>query len=82
MIMTPGWVRAWPNIMAALGWDAVDVRINLGRYSRILLLEPGINPLNDEEILSFFDLTQVPIDIEPLELDHFEQTLTKLLHEL
>jgi hypothetical protein len=80
MIMTPGWVRAWPGIMAALGWDAVDVRMNLGRYNRILLLEPGINPLTDEEILTFFDLTQVPIDIQVLELQHFRNTLAALLH--
>lgn len=79
MIMTPGWIRAWPGIMAALGWDAVDVRINLGRYNRILLLEPGINPLTDEDILAFFDLTQVPIDIESLELQYFRQVLAGLL---
>jgi hypothetical protein len=79
MIMTPGWIRAWPGIMAALGWDAVDVRINLGRYNRILLLDPGINPLTDEEILAFFDLTQVLIDIETLELQHFRQVLAELL---
>jgi hypothetical protein len=77
--MTPGWIRAWPGIMAALGWDAVDVRINLGRYNRILLLEPGINPLTDEEILAFFDLTQVPVDIELLELQHFRQVLAEVL---
>jgi hypothetical protein len=79
MIMTPGWIRAWPGIMAALGWDAVDVRINLGRYNRILLLEPGINPLTDEEILAFFDLTQVPIELELLELQHFRRVLAELL---
>ncbi len=79
MVMTPGWIRAWPGIMAALGWDAVDVRMNLGRYNRILLLEPGINPLTDDEILSFFDLTQVPIDIEALQLDHFQETLAELM---
>jgi hypothetical protein len=79
MIMTPGWIRAWPGIMAALGWDAVDVRINLGRYNRILLLDPGINPLTDEEILAFFDLTQVPVDLELLELQHFRQVLAELL---
>jgi len=62
-----------------MGWDEVDVRINLGRYQRILLLEPGLNPLNDEEILTFFDLVQVPIEVEPLELHHFRSTLTELL---
>lgn len=79
MIMTPGWIRAWPDIMASLGWDAVDVRQNLGRYNRILLLEPGINPLTDEEILAFFDLIQVPIDIEPLDLTNFQSLLDGML---
>ena len=79
MIMTPGWIRAWPSMMAALGWNEVDVRINYGRYNRILVLEPGINPLSDEEILEFFDLTQIPIEIEPLELEHFKSLLTGML---
>lgn len=79
MIMTPGWIRAWPSIMNAMGWNEVDVRINLGRYDRILLLDSGINPLTDDEILTFFDLTQVPIEIEPLWLDHFKCILDELL---
>jgi len=79
MIMTPGWIRAWPNIMEALGWDEVDVRINLGRYDRILLLDPGIDPLTDDEILMFFDLTQIPIEVEHLPLDHFKRILDEFL---
>lgn len=79
MIMTPGWIRAWPSMMAAMGWNEVDVRINYGRYNRILVLDPGINPLSDEEILEFFDLTQVPVEIEPLELDHFQRLLTEMI---
>jgi hypothetical protein len=79
MIMTPGWIRAWPSMMAELGWNEVDVRINFGRYNRILVLEPGINPLSDEEILEFFDLTQIPIEIEPLELYHFKSLLIAMI---
>jgi hypothetical protein len=79
IIMTPGWIRAWPDIMASLGWDEVDVRQNLGRYNRILLLEPGISPLTDEEILAFFDLIQVPIDIETLDLTNFQDVIGSML---
>lgn len=79
MLMTPGWIRAWPAIMDSLGWDEVDVRINLGRYKRILLLEPGINPLTDEDILEFFDLVQVPLEVESLDLTCFRDTLDELL---
>jgi hypothetical protein len=79
MIMTPGWIRAWPSIMDAQGWDEVDARINMGIYDRILLLDAGINPLSDEEILEFFDLVQVPVDIQPLDLDCFRRTLREVL---
>jgi Protein of unknown function (DUF1638) len=79
MIMTPGWVRAWPAMMKALGWNEVDFRINLGRYDRILILDAMIHPLTEEEILNFFDLCQVPLEIEPLDLSHFKHLLEEFL---
>ncbi len=79
MIMTPGWVRAWPAIMDALGWNDVDVRINLGRYERILIVDAGIEPLTDEETLSFFDLVQVPVEIRKIDLAIFRGLLSELL---
>ncbi len=77
MIMTPGWIRAWPQIMEAQGWDEFDVRMNMGRYDRILLLDAGINPLRDGELMEFFDLVQVPIEVESLDLGHFSEILIK-----
>lgn len=82
MVITPGWITAWPGIMAGLGWDEVDVRINLGRYDRILLLDPGIVPINDEEILAFYDLVQVPIEIEPVDLTYFRHLIGRILPEV
>ncbi|MGO9568017.1 MAG: DUF1638 domain-containing protein [Desulfomonilaceae bacterium] len=80
MVMTPSWVRLWPESMKRLlGWTEVDFRINLGRYERILVLDPGLVPLTDEEILEFFDLVQVPVEVEPLDLDHFHRMLMQLL---
>jgi Protein of unknown function (DUF1638) len=80
MIMTPGWVRAWPSIMKGLGWDEVDVRVSLGRYERILIIDAGLDPLTDEETIAFFDLTQVPIETEPLDLRHFKDVVHRLLN--
>ena len=79
MVMTPGWIRVWPEIMKALGWDAVDARINLGIYDRILLMDAGVDPLSEEEILAFFDVTQVPVEMEVLDLNHFRTTIDKIL---
>ena len=79
MVITPGWIRFFPNLMAALGWDEVDVRQNFGRYDRFLLLETGINPLSEEEMLEFYDLTQVPIDIQQISLDPFRAKVLEVL---
>lgn len=79
MVITPGWITAWPGIMEGLGWDAVDVRINLGRYDRILLLDPGIVPIRDEEILDYYDLVQVPIEIEPIDLSYFHDLISRMI---
>ena len=79
MVMTPGWIRAWPEIMEAQGWDEVDVRMNMGRYDRILLLDAGINPMSDEELIEFFDLVQIPVEVETLDLGLFRENLIKAL---
>jgi hypothetical protein len=80
MLITPGWVRDWPGrSSSSLGWDATEMRIQHGRYDRILLLDPGINPVSDEEIMELFDLIRVPIEKEPLDLSHFQQTLSDIL---
>lgn len=78
-MITPGWVRFFPKIMAMAGWDEVDVRQNWGHYDRILLMDTGINPLSEEEILAFYDLTQVPIEIQPISLDPFRKKLAEVL---
>lgn len=79
MVITPGWLTAWSGIMAGLGWDDVDVRINLGRYDRILLVDPGVVPIKDEDILAFYDLVQVPVEIEPVELNYFRDLIGQVL---
>lgn len=79
MIMTPAWVRAYPDMMKILGWDEVDLRINLGRFDRILVVDTGVNPLSDEEIMEFFDLTQVVIEVEKIDLEHFKGVVSQIL---
>ena len=81
MVVTPGWITAWPDIMKGLGWDEVDVRINIGRYDRILLIDAGVATVSDEAILSFYDLVQVPIEIEPVDLAYFKNLVNQILNE-
>jgi hypothetical protein len=83
MVITPSWFRkAWfaeDGIRALMGWDNTDFRQNFGRYDRILVLDPGFEPLSDMEILEAFEIIEVPIEVEPLELDNFERVITEFL---
>ncbi len=79
IVMTPGWQRLFPQMMAERGTDEVDVRQEFGRYDRILVLDTGINPLSDDEILEFYDLTQVPIEIQQVSIEHFRSKVIELL---
>lgn len=80
MLMTPTWLRTWPQSMKTLlGWNEIDFRMNLGRYDRILVVDPGLDPPTDEEILDFFDLSQVPVEVDNLDLHLFQNTVAGLL---
>ena len=58
-----------------------SIRIMLGHFDRIVLLDYGITPLTDEEILSYYDLLCVPIEIEPAQLNYFQGVLSRLLNQ-
>ena len=79
MVITPGWIRSSSNMMTAAGYDEVDIRQKFGFYDRFLLMDTGINPLSEEEILEFYDLVQVPIEIQPIGLDPFREKLIEVL---
>jgi len=57
----------------------VDVRINLGRYEKILVFDAGVHPLTDKEVLDFFDLTELVVEICPLDLWHFSSLIEKFI---
>jgi hypothetical protein len=84
MVITPAWLRkAWfaeDGMRALLGWDNTDFRQNFGRYDRILVLDPGFEPLTDMEILEAFEVIEVPIEVEPLSLENFETVITEFLN--
>jgi hypothetical protein len=77
-----GDLENWRKIFVeGLKWDEIDARQNFGYYDRILLLDTGITPVDDEKILEFFDYTQVPVEILPIDLEHFRREVEKLLEE-
>ncbi|MEN8189030.1 MAG: DUF1638 domain-containing protein [Thermodesulfobacteriota bacterium] len=78
-VMTPAWISMINQSIRDDQWTVEDARINLGWYNQVLILDTGVEPLDDEMIMEFFDLIQVPIDILPVELDHFCGVVSDLL---
>lgn len=78
--ITGGWLENWRQIfIEGLKWDAVDARQNFGFYDRILLLDTGIVPINEMNLLEFFDYTQVPIETISVELHNLRKILEQTL---
>ena len=78
-IMTPAWIRMINNSIADGHWTVEDTRLNFGWYDKIILLDFGMELLEDEMIMEFFELTRVPIEIMEVTLDHFKEVVRKLL---
>lgn len=77
--ITSGWLKNWRKIFVeGLKWDSIDAKQNFGYYDRILLLDTGLSEISDEDILEFFEYTQVPIEIYPVTLENFKQELLNL----
>lgn len=81
LVASPGWVRKmWlGRAGSATGWTADDYRMQFGRYDLILVLDPGVNPLTDEEIINCFDLVQTPLEIKPCDLEYFKKVFSEFL---
>lgn len=78
-IHTRGWMEMICKLFQDDPLSGDSVRIMLGHFDKIVLLDYGIKSFSDEEILSYFDLLQVPIEIEVVQLNYFGGVLSKLL---
>lgn len=72
--LTLGWLKNWRRIfVAGQGWDEVDARQNMGFYDKIVLLDTGVMTVDDEDLLAFFEFTQIPIEIVAVDLSEFKE---------
>lgn len=79
-IITPTLLRDWrATYVDALGWDEIDGRINFGRYDVIVVLDFGLETIDDIAVLEFFDFTQTPVEVVPASLDRFRELVRGLL---
>lgn len=80
LVLTPGWLQHWREIfLEGLHWDEVDARQNFGFYDAIVLLDFGLEPIDDLQVLEFFEYTQTPIEMVPASLERFREQCEALV---
>ncbi|MBI2863644.1 MAG: DUF1638 domain-containing protein [Chloroflexi bacterium] len=80
---TPSWLKHWRRaVKQGMKWDETDARQNFGVNQRILVLDAGVTPYTDEEVLAFFDFAQIGVEIVPIDLAAFATLLMGELEKL
>ncbi|MDR2301326.1 MAG: DUF1638 domain-containing protein [Deltaproteobacteria bacterium] len=81
MVVTNSWIRkiylAPPSDFPI--WDPSELKMNLGRYDRILVLDTGLDSFTDEEILTAYDMMGVVLEFEKSDLGYFKNLITEFL---
>lgn len=77
--LTMGGLKQWKEIyQQGHGWDAADARVNFGYFEKIIVLDAGLFEISDEELFDFFDFTQIPVEVMPINLDYFKSVILDL----
>jgi hypothetical protein len=77
---TSGWLKWWREIFhRELEYNPENQHIIMEQCDKIIVLDTGIDAINEEELLKFYDCVQIPIEIEQINLDYFKNTIIKTL---
>ena len=81
--LSPGWLDAWKDIFNRLGWDPEIARLHMGSFKGSVYIDTMKDAQErEEELLEFFDFTNLPFTIMPMELDHFKSLIIKAIKSL
>ncbi len=81
--LSPGWLDAWRDIFNRLGWDAETARMQMGSFKGSIYIDTLKDAASREkELLEFFDFTNLPFTIMPVELGHFKSLIIKAKESL
>lgn len=77
---TSGWLKWWREIFhRELEYNPENPHIIMEQCDKIIVLDTGIDAINEEELLKLYDCVQIPIEIEQINLDYFKNTIIKTL---
>ncbi len=81
--LSPGWLDAWRDIFKRLGWGQEEARLQMGSFRGAVYIDTLKDaPLREQELLEFFDFTNLPFEVMPVDLDHFKSLIVKAKESL
>lgn len=76
--LSPGWLDAWKDIFRRLNWGQEEARMQMGSFKGTVYLDTLLDAAaREEELLQFFDFTNLPFTIMPVDLGHFKSLIIK-----
>ncbi len=81
--LSPGWLDAWKDIFRRLNWDQEAARMQMGSFRGFVYLDTLKDAQErEEELLEFFDFTNLPFEIMPVDLGYFKSLIVKAKERL
>jgi len=81
--LSPGWLDAWREIFRRLNWGQIEARMQMGSFKGVVYLDTMNDASQKElELLEFFDFTNLPFEVMPVDLNHFKSIIAKAKEKL
>ncbi len=81
--LSPGWLDAWKDIFSRLNWGPEEARMQMGSFRGSVYLDTLKDAAaREEELLEFFDFTNLPFEIMPVDLGYFKSLIIKAKESL
>lgn len=77
--LTTGWANNWETIFATGRRDFnLDFKNLFSGYRRIVVLENGVTPVNEENVRKLSEFAGLPVERKKITLDHFLELIRRL----
>ena len=81
--LSPGWLDAWRDIFHRLNWSPAEARMQMGSFKGVVYLDTMKDAKDrEQELFEFFDYTNLPFEVMPVDLSHFQALIARAKTEL
>lgn len=81
--LSPGWLDAWKEIFRRMNWGVEEARLAMGSFKGSVYIDTLKDAQEREmDLLEFFDFTNLPYQVMPVDLCHFKSLIIKAKERL